>query len=119
MQIVVAFGNDILHPQLLEHQGDEDVVLDVVGKGHHRMIEIPHADGFEHLLIPGVGGDGMAHRVGHPVHRFFVLVHRQHFMAQAVQFPGQGHAETPQADDHKRFHLVSSFSRSSPVLRGI
>ena len=83
------------------------------------MIKVAHADGFEHLLIPGIGSDDMAHRVGHPVHRFFVLVHRQHFMSQAVQFPGQGHAEASQADNHKRFHLVSSFSQSLPVLRGI
>src|SRR5699024_4325624 len=99
--------------------GNQNAGSQIAAYGHDGAVHIPHAQRDQHLFIPGVAHHGIGDAVGDLLHLLGTLVDDHDFVAQVLEFDGQGSTEAAQADDNIGFHSILPFSRSSLWYRHI
>ena len=104
VDMALGLAHHLLHPGLLQVQGDEGAVPHVAAGGHDGAVKIAHSQSPQHRRVLGVPGHRVGHLLGHLLHPLAVGVDGQHFMAQAAQLGGHRAAKAPQADHYKGLH---------------
>ena len=94
-------GDDLLHPQLFQQEGDHDRCLHVLPQAHDGHIDLPDANGSEGFLIGHIGLDGMGSKALHRRHLLRIGVDTENLTALLGQGLSDRISEISQSDDCK------------------
>jgi len=102
-------ADDLLRAQLLEHDRDEDICLDVRADGYHAAVEVANAERPEHRLVLRIAADGLRDAVRDVLHVFLVVVDREDLLTECAKLARDRPAEAAETDYQKGFHFILLF----------
>ena len=102
--LVDGTGNDGLHPQILQHDALQHIVVDVLRLAHDGALVVLHPRRPEHRLHGGVADDSVGDKIRQRRHLAAVRINDHHLTPFLSQGAGQGLSEYIQSDDTKALH---------------
>ena len=90
-----GLGNDLLHPQLFQHQGGHDRRLHVLPQAHDGHIDFPDADGTQRILISRIHLNSLGGEALHGRQLFRIGVDTQDLAPLLRQSLGHRKTEIP------------------------
>ena len=97
MQLIGRLADHLGHTQHFQIQRHQNAGGQIAADGHDGAVQVPHAQGFQDLLIPGIAHHGVGYAVGDLLYLFRPAVDDHDLVAQLMELQRHGCAEAAQS----------------------